>query len=487
MSFPITDIVNSNVTRATKSVTQAGFGTALLVTEADDGSPPFAGRVKEYANKEDAATDGFILGTYVYDSLNKIFSQNPSPETVKVGLKYITTTPDASWTAALTAIRQVDTEWYGLTIESEVLADQKEVADFTEGTVNPPILYGIRSDDLNILNYAGESPGYQDVANSGTVGAFPAGIVAAIATQVDYELDITIDGVLSQIATISIAITDTWAGIAAAIQVALRAATASTETVAIVDGNIRVTSVTLGATSTVLVAGGTAGTGSGDLFIAINALGTTYVVDVQTAIPGNEDIALYIQGLSYERSFVSYNSGTNSEYIDAGIFGKQFPVAPGSSTWKFKTIAGVTAESTMTTDQRSKALAKNCNIHIERGGNIMYEEGTVGVGEFIDIIRGIDWQDSIIEQNIFAPLINTPKLPITDPGIAVIEGQLLSSLIQGATAGLLVRESIVVNVPLAADIPTADKAARNVTGITWSADLQGAIHFTKPINGTVSV
>lgn len=157
--------------------------------------------------------------------------------------------------------------------------------------------YLIESGDNKI-----DTSGYATISNTGSLGEFDGTTVPAIATQSDYELDITVDGgSVTKLATISINIADDWDDIAAAIQTALRAATSSTETVAIVDGKIKITSATNGSSSSIVIAAGTAGTGSGDLLAVITALGATYTATVDTPVDGVEgavEIDIVLSGAS---------------------------------------------------------------------------------------------------------------------------------------------------------------------------------------------
>lgn len=147
-----------------------------------------------------------------------------------------------------------------------------------------------------------DTSGYATISNTGSAGAFVGATVPAITTSVGtgYELDVTIDGTPYKLATITITDTDDWATIVASIQSALQTATSSTETVAIVDGKIKVSSVTDGATSTVLIAAGTAGTGDGDLLAVIEAL-TGYDIVLDTPVGGTEGTVKVMVGQKYEK------------------------------------------------------------------------------------------------------------------------------------------------------------------------------------------
>jgi len=349
---PLKNLIQITITRETQTIKVASFNTILLVDEVDDASPPFVGRTKSYASILELAGDGYTAGDYVYDSAANIFAQNPSVSSIKVGLKYITTTPDASWTAAMNAIQTADPDWYGFTIISEVLADQSEVADWAEAAA-PKVLFAIRSNSADI----------------------------------------------------------------------------------------------------------------------IDPVSTT-------------DIAYYIQNSSYERSFVYYHSGTNAEYIDAAALGERFPRNPGTGTWMYKTLASVSIYA-LTSAERTAALDKNCNIYISYAGVGTTEAGTVGVGEYIDIMRGTDWLESTIQADLFTVLKNIEKVPYTDPGVDSMVSIIKGSLQKGVNRNFI-NAGFTVTAPLVADVSVNDKGNRILPDITFTATYSGAIH-TIQITGTISL
>jgi hypothetical protein len=57
-------------------------------------------------------------------------------------------------------------------------------------------------------------------------------------------------------------------------------------------------------------------------------------------------------------------------------------------------------------------------VYTTRGGVNVTEDGVVASGEYIDIIRGIDWLESRLEVAIFTNLVNKRKIPYDDGGIA---------------------------------------------------------------------
>lgn len=131
-----------------------------------------------------------------------------------------------------------------------------------------------------------DTVGYAAISNTGSLGAFTGATVPALASAT-YDIDITVDGTIHKLA-VALLNTDSWSGICTKIQTALRTATSKLETVAVSGGKIVVTSATDGATSTILIEAGTTGSGGGDLLAAIDAIGATYVVSLDTPVDGTE-------------------------------------------------------------------------------------------------------------------------------------------------------------------------------------------------------
>lgn len=197
-------------------------------------------------------------------------------------------------------------------------------------------------------------------------------------------------------------------------------------------------------------------------------------------------IAAILKNAGYVRSFVIYHQDADSEFVECAWFGNCLPLVPGSETWAFKTLAGV-AYSTLSTTQENNAFAKNCNTYEYVGGFGITQKGTVAVGEYIDIVRGVDWLTSTIQNYVYSVLVNNPKVPYTDSGITSIEAQVLRALSQGISNNFIANDPApVVTVPKAANVSSADKAARILRNVTFTATLAGAIQAVR-ITGTVSV
>lgn len=197
-------------------------------------------------------------------------------------------------------------------------------------------------------------------------------------------------------------------------------------------------------------------------------------------------IAAFLNQNGYVRTFVMYHQDSDFDYPEAAWFGRVLPLEPGSETWKFKTLNGI-SYSNLTTTQSNNAFNKKANTYEFVAGVGITANGTVAQGEYIDTVRGIDWLTARIQEFVFSVLVNNPKVPYTDAGIAVIQAEVLRVLQLGISNNFIATDpEPICTVPLAADIPPADKAARILRGVRFFATLAGAIHAVR-IQGTVSV
>jgi len=188
------------------------------------------------------------------------------------------------------------------------------------------------------------------------------------------------------------------------------------------------------------------------------------------------DIISVLSAKNYDRTAGMYHSLAGTQYPEYAWPGLQLPKDPGSSTWFGKTLVGITAD-TITTTADTNIANKNGNSYQTIGGVDLTLDGRVVSGEWIGIIRGVDWLQAQIEEEVFSVLVNAEKIPFTDEGVGVILSTIRNILNQrGVDVGLLVADSIVVEAPKVADISSANKTARTLPDITFSATLTGAIH-----------
>ncbi len=209
------------------------------------------------------------------------------------------------------------------------------------------------------------------------------------------------------------------------------------------------------------------------------------IIDV-AAGTDTTSIAAYLNQYGYARTFVLYHQDAGLDFPEAAWFGRVLPLDPGSETWKFKTLAGV-SYSNLTTTQSNNVLNKKANTYEFVAGVGMTANGTVAAGEYIDVIRGIDWLTARIQEFVFSVLVQNPKVPYTDAGITVIQSEVMRALSLGVSNQFLTDDPApIVTVPKAADVAPADKAARILRNVKFQATLASAIHAVV-VRGTVSV
>lgn len=206
---------------------------------------------------------------------------------------------------------------------------------------------------------------------------------------------------------------------------------------------------------------------------------------------GTTDIAYEIKDNSYFKSFAKYNpdsDGTNADpFPEMAWFGRMFPFDPGSSTWGNQTLSGITSYI-LTDSEYNYAIGKNCNVYQTVAGKNIVLDGKVGGGEWIDIIRGIDWLTVRLQEDVFEYIYNITnsgsKIPYTNPGIAsleaVVKGRLDNAIAQGVLA------SYTTTAPDARLVLPAYKIDRLLPDLNFTGILAGAIQKTE-INGVVSV
>lgn len=197
-------------------------------------------------------------------------------------------------------------------------------------------------------------------------------------------------------------------------------------------------------------------------------------------------IAAFLNINGYVRSFVIYHQDSQDDFPECAWFGAVLPLQPGSETWMFKNLKTI-AYSNLTSTQQNNAFDKGCNTYQYVGGVGITQKGTVAQGEFIDIIRGVDWLTSTIQSYVYSVLVNNPKVPYTNTGITQIESEIRRALQLGVNNNFIASEpAYQIIVPNATTVPTIDKTNRILRNVSFRATLAGAIHAVE-ITGTVSV
>jgi hypothetical protein len=201
------------------------------------------------------------------------------------------------------------------------------------------------------------------------------------------------------------------------------------------------------------------------------------------------DIASVLNTAGYDRTNIIHHPKANLQYANARFSGMGLPTDPGTITWAFKELKGLDYVK-YSDNQISAMKAKECNYYIDLKGNPSTLNGKVSGGDYIDVIRTVDWTEARMAEGVIGRMQNLPKIPFTDNGAAVIQGEVDAVLAEGVDREVFDNDPEVPtptsSVPKVADVSVADRANRLLPDVTFGARVTGSIQGVV-IAGTVSV
>jgi len=443
----LSDIVTITISKTTANISRAGFGKALIL-----GKTAHFHRIEwisQSAYAADLAALGVPSSDAIYGAVVDHFAQNPAPTQVAIGQRKcarVTVTVDSvvnltDYTISIATDLNRTARTY--TFTSDASATQTEIADglalaITNGETEvgaTNVADDVQIDAVGGAGFSAQRPVAQ--ASLLTVGAAESTIEAS-------------DDALSAIVTLD----DDWYGLCCADDRAVGDKADQLLIMAWAETNRK-------------------------LFIAATSDPAIITTGDTTSI------AYTAKTNAYAYTAVIYHSLAATEYIDAAWLGDRLPFDPGSQTWCFKTLSSITVDS-LSSAQRGYAEVNDANYYITEASVNITLWGTTGE-DYIDVTRGLDWLRVRMQEDLIALLIAQKKVAFTDKGIASVEAIIQKRLEQGVRNGLVAPLAAdAVFVPLVADVSAANKTARNLTGVTFTADLAGAIHNIT-VTGTVSV
>ncbi len=441
----LSEHVSLTITAATLGVARQGFGIPLILSV----NAAFSERVRSYRSIEDVAAD-FATATPEYLAANALFSQQPHPEVIMIGRAVGKPTMRYKITASIVE----HSHTYKLQVQGPGITTTTVTYPADSATSDAEIAGGLVT-ALNAVvgkNYTA-SGSSSPISVTGTAAGDWFSIESLEPAYLKIEMDHAEPGTtIAADLTAIRAESDAWYMV---------------YTLYNSDACVKATAAAIE---------------------AITDSPKMYAADINhseaaTLADGNGDTLDDLQGLNYDRTFVTYHP--SPYYMNgAAWMGTRLPYTPGAATWKFARPSGVPAVNATSTHS-TNLVTKNGNfLQTTAGVDIMREGKTVG-GEFIDTIRDIDWLKDEVSKSIFEVLANATKVPMTNAGIAMIENALRGALLRAVSAGVI-DSDFTISVPKVLDVSLVNRAIRNLPDVKFSARLQGAIHKVT-VTGVISV
>lgn len=450
----LSDIVQVTITSNSRGVSRAGFGTPLVVGVTTN----IPGLTKVYSLGTaaiDLVTDGFGTSDPIYLAVTALARNTPKPSNVIVGK--LLTDFDQTFDITVKTIVALGGELFEFDITSP------------DGTVTT-VTYTATVADTETVIAAALSTDISAI--TGLTSTPTAGVMAVAAdtssemffvdkldvTILDFE-DTTVDSnLVAELANVTASNPD-WYGL-------ILADPNSTARVTVIANSIETQEKIFGVTTH----------------------------DTNVGDPASVDDTMFnLNALTLFRTYVIY-SGDQGAYAAATWMGNLFPTDPGSSTWSYQALSGVTFD-TLETAFSTAIFDKSGNTYQQIAGLTVTEFGSMASGEFIDVIRGRDWLTQRMRERIFGLLVNAPKVPFTNGGIEQVKTEVSAQLSEGVNATYLSSDPLsgvdgdpafIVTAPLASEVSSADKIARLLPDVAFTATLAGAIHKVQ-INGVIEV
>lgn len=431
----IYEIVNVSITADNARVTRVGFGTPLLLAFHTHN----VDLIREYSGLDEMVSDSFTSTEAAYLMAQAVFSQEPRPETVKIGRLTTTVVPTKKLT----------------------------ITDATEGH---HIL-------LSILTSAGTAA---DIDYTVLAGATTTTVATAVELLVEAVTGISSTASSAEVTVTGTTGTNFWLydlqGCEQLDQTITCAPDTDLTAIEIVDSDWY--TICCAVESEV----------NADLIAAwVETRDKLFIAQTSDDIERQAGGSLMSgwDALGYDNSACIFTENA-SNFLACGWVGKMVPKDPGSATWALKSIDGAVADS-LTTTEIGFIDGDTGNHYTEIAGVSITRKGVVASGEYIDVRMGIHWLKARIAERVFTLLASADKVPYTDPGVALVVAEIRAQLQIAIQKGVLAADpKPTVTAPKVADIDTADKLLRLLPDIKFAGTLAGAIHKAN-IAGVLSV
>jgi hypothetical protein len=173
--------------------------------------------------------------------------------------------------------------------------------------------------------------------------------------------------------------------------------------------------------------------------------------------------------------------------VESAAMGKMFGTEPGASTWFLQSFSGIRGDK-LNGSQKGNIKLKSGNFYeaIDAFNSGVTSDAVCADGTYIDVRTSIDLLTARLSEAVFGRLYAASnagsKIPFTQAGIESIVNTVKTTLQR--QPDIIDIDTIVVNAPNIAEVDPADKAARWLNKVTFTATLTGAFHGVT-IQGTL--
>lgn len=202
-----------------------------------------------------------------------------------------------------------------------------------------------------------------------------------------------------------------------------------------------------------------------------------------------DDQTVYAGALNSDRTVVMV-SNQPGEYPAEAWVGACAPYAPGTITWTFKNLNGI-SNSGLETSEINSVEDANGNAYIQEGGVLITSDSKTTSGEFIDVIRSKDWLEARITESVFSLLANSKKVRFTNAGIAQVVSSVEAPFKQAVASGVIGRDEednpmYNITAPNRSEVSQTDRANRKLPNVTFTGTIAGAIEDVD-VTGSIQV
>jgi hypothetical protein len=195
--------------------------------------------------------------------------------------------------------------------------------------------------------------------------------------------------------------------------------------------------------------------------------------DAVAPTTGITDIGYKLEAKNAERTFGVWSATAATEFPELAWIGSQLAVTPGANDWDYKQAVNVT-RSILSATQMTNLRNKGWNFYRRKGGVDIFQDGNMFSGAYIDVAIGKDWLRARLQEGVYFRIINSLKIPMTDPGLLIVENEIRAVLSLAESNGLI-DSGWTVTTPPVLSIPATLRAQRAAGVFVIRARLQGSV------------